>query len=84
MQINTDRDLVNWRGQPYDPMQDPIAPEIIEAYEAAQEQRRSTHECYRAAIDVWRRAYPEHTREYASKQAIEVVLRAKVSLRVDE
>jgi hypothetical protein len=39
--------------------------------------------CYKAAVDVWRETYPDQATEYASKQAVEIILRAKVSLRAE-
>ena len=43
----------------------------------------NTTECYHAAVEAWCRAHPDQARQYASQQAVEVVLRAKVSLRIE-
>jgi hypothetical protein len=67
-----------------DPTEDPAAPEAIAAFEQAQDAGRETREeCYQAAVDAWCRAHPDQARQYASQQAVEVVLKAKVSLRVE-
>ena len=68
----------------FDPVADPIAGDVIAAYENAEKARRSTYECYQAAVRVWRVAHPDHTLEYASQQAVEVVLKIKARLRVEE
>ena len=72
-----------WRRRSIDPTTDPVAPEVIAAFEEAQEAGLSTKDCYNAGVDVWRRIYPDQAPEYASKQAVEVILRAKVNLRVE-
>ena len=41
-------------------------------------------DCYRAGVDAWRRTHPDQSAEYAAKQAVAVILAAKVSLRVEE
>jgi hypothetical protein len=66
-----------------DPTTDPVAPDVIAAFEEAQETGVSTKDCYKAGVDVWRRTYPDQAPEYASKQAVDVILRAKASLRVE-
>jgi hypothetical protein len=66
-----------------DPTTDTVAPDVIAAFEEAQEAGLSTGECYKAGVDVWRRAYPDQTAAYASTQAVEIILKAKVSLRVE-
>jgi hypothetical protein len=72
-----------WRRSTVDPTEDPAAPESIAAFEQAQDAGMNTTECYQAAVEAWCRAHPDQARKYASKQAVEVVLRAKVSLRVE-
>jgi ferric-dicitrate binding protein FerR (iron transport regulator) len=70
--------MMVWRRPPDpDPHNDPAAPDVIAAYDAAVSARSSTQECYRAAVEAWRRAHPDHAAAYASKQAVEVVLAAK-------
>lgn len=65
-----------------DPTRDPIAGDVLAAFKTAEEAGQSTRDCYRACIDVWRRAYPDHAPGYAAMQAVEVILKARVSLRV--
>jgi hypothetical protein len=75
--------LGNWRRSTLDPTTDPIAGEVIAAFEVAQRAQLSTRACYQAAVDAWRDAYPDQAPHYASSRAIEVILRAKASLRVE-
>ena len=65
-----------------DPTTDPVAPRIIAAFEKAQAAGLTTSECYKAGVEVWRRAHPDQAVVYASQQAVEVILRAKTSLKV--
>jgi hypothetical protein len=37
----------------------------------------------RAGVAVWRRFHPDHTAQYASMQAVEVILKATVKLKVE-
>jgi hypothetical protein len=60
-----------------------VAGDVIAAFEAAVDAGLPTCACYKAAVDVWRDAYPDQATEYASKQAVEIILRAKVSLRAE-
>ena len=69
---------MGWRRSTVDPTEDPAALEAIAAFERAQEAGMETTECYQAAVEAWCRAHPDQ-----SQQAVEVVLRAKVSLRVE-
>jgi len=64
-------------------MADPIADDVIAAFEQAVEAGLETRECYQAGVNTWRRAHPDQAPQYASQQAVEVILRAKVSLRVE-
>jgi hypothetical protein len=70
----------------FDPAADPIARDVIAAFRRAQAARRSSCECYKAAVRVWRLAHPDQNPEYASKQAIAIVLkkRARFLLRTEE
>ena len=72
-----------WRRSSIDPTTDPVAPVVIAAFEIAQKAGHDTKDCYKAGVDVWRRAHPDQAAAYASQQAVEVILRAKVSLRVE-
>ena len=41
-------------------------------------------DCYRAGVEAWKPRHPDQSAEYAAKQAVAVILAAKVSLRVEE
>ena len=73
-----------WRDREINPMTDPAASAVLEAFDAAQAARLLPVTCYRAGVEAWRRAHPDQRREYAAKQAVAVILAAKVSLRVDD
>jgi len=65
-----------------DPATDSAARDVLAVYDAAVRRRMPSAECYRAAIDAWARAHPDQVRTYAARQALDVVLGAKVHLRV--
>ena len=65
-----------------DPIADRAATAVLAAYDAAAEARLSLVDCYRAGVKAWRRAHPDQRAEYASQQAVAVILAAKVSLRL--
>jgi hypothetical protein len=73
-----------WRGLVIDPMEDVAAPAVIDAFDAARRTGEASVDCYRAGVEAWRRAHPDQSAEYAAKQAVAVILAAKVSLRVEE
>ena len=73
----------NWRRSTADPTTDPSASAVIAAFERAKEAGLSTRDCYKAGVDVWREFHPDQTTEYAAMQAVEILLRTKVSLRVE-
>jgi len=73
-----------WRGWQSDPNTDEVAPAVLAAFDAAQRDGLPTADCYLAGVEVWRRAHPDQAPEYASKQAVDVIIGAKVSLRVPE
>ena len=73
-----------WHGWETDPTIDPAAPDVLAAYEAAWEARKSTAECYRAGVVAWREAHPDQKPAYAAQRAVAVILAAKVSLRIDD
>jgi hypothetical protein len=73
-----------WRGSVIDPMQDVAAPVVIDAFDAARRSGEASVDCYRAGVEAWRRTHPDQSAEYAAKQAVAVILAAKVSLRVEE
>ena len=63
---------------------DPAAVDVLTAYEAAQEARKSTAECYSAGVEAWRRVHQDQTLEYAAPRAVAVILAVKVSLRIPD
>jgi hypothetical protein len=73
-----------WRGSIIDPNKDAAAEAVIEAFDAARRTGAPSVDCYRAGVDAWRRIHPDQSVEYASKQAVAVILAAKVTLRVEE
>jgi hypothetical protein len=70
-----------WRGTEIDPACDPAAAEVLAAYDAADRANRGAVECYCAGVAAWRRAHPDQTPAYAARQAVAVILAARVSLR---
>jgi len=77
------RSAMVWGRSTIDANTDPAAPAVIAAFEAAERAGLSTRECYKAGVEVWRQVHPDHAATYAAQQAVEVILRAKVSLRVE-
>ena len=73
-----------WRGSTIDPNNDMAAEAVLEAFDDARKSGAPSVDCYRAGVDAWRRLHPDQSAEYASKQAVAVILAAKVSLRVEE
>ena len=73
-----------WQGSTIDPMRDVAAEAVLDAFEAARSAGLPSVSCYRAGVDAWRRVHRDHAAEYAAKQAVAVILAAKVSLRVDQ
>jgi len=73
-----------WRGSIIDPTRDVAAEGVLEAFDAARSDGLPSVDCYRAGVDAWRRTHPDQSAEYAAKQAVAVILAAKVSLRVEE
>jgi hypothetical protein len=71
-------------GELKDPAQDAAAGDVLAAFEAAQGNRLASVGCYRAAVNAWRRAHPDHTATYAAQQAVRIVLDVKASLRIEE
>lgn len=72
-----------WRGSTIDPTADVAAPAVLDAFDEARNAGLPSVECYRAGVEAWRRAHPDQSVEYAAKQAVAVIIAAKVSLRVD-
>jgi hypothetical protein len=73
-----------WRGSTIDPTSDIAAEAVLDAFEEAREEGRPTVECYRAGVAAWRRVHRDQSAEYAARQAVAVILAAKVSLRIEE
>ena len=72
-----------WRSAALDPTMDVAATAVLDAFDAARTAGRPAVECYRAGVEAWRQTHPDQSAEYAAKQAVAVILAAKVSLRVD-
>jgi hypothetical protein len=75
---------MTWRGSTIDPNTDIAATAVLNAFEAARVAGLPSVDCYRAGVEAWRRFHPDQSAEYAAKQAVAVILGAKVSLRIDE
>ncbi|HEX5454513.1 MAG TPA: hypothetical protein VFX06_12030 [Stellaceae bacterium] len=73
-----------WRGSTIDPTTDIAATVVLEAFEESRRAGLASVDCYRAGVEAWRRTHPDQSAEYAAKQAVAVILAAKVSLRVEE
>lgn len=73
-----------WRGSTIDPTMDIAADAVIEAFDTAREAGLTSVDCYRAGVDAWKQNHPDQSGEYAAKQAVAVILAAKVSLRIEE
>ena len=64
-----------------DPTADGAAPDVLAAYDTAERKGKAPVECYRAGVDAWIRTHPDQTRTYAARQALEVILEARVRMR---
>ena len=73
-----------WRGSAIDPRTDIAAPAVLRAFEEARNSGQPSVDCYRAGVEAWRRTHPDQSAEYSAKQAVAVILAAKVTLRVEE
>jgi hypothetical protein len=72
-----------WRSSTIDPTADVATDAVLDAFERARGAGLPSVECYRAGVEAWRRRHPDQSAEYAARQAVAVILAAKVSLRVD-
>ncbi len=72
------------RSSTVDPTVDVAAAAVLAAFDAARGAGLPSVECYRAGVEAWRRTHPDQSAEYAARQAVAVILAAKVNLRVDE
>jgi hypothetical protein len=70
-----------WTAWKADPTADSAARDVLAAYDAALRKGKPSVECYRAAVEVWVRAHPDQVRTYAARQALDVVLAARVQMR---
>ena len=70
-----------WTAWKADPTADSAARDVLAAYDAALRKGKPPVECYRAAVEVWVRAHPDQVRTYAARQALDVVLAARVRMR---
>jgi hypothetical protein len=52
---------------------------MIDAFNRATRQGRSTAECYRAAVGVWSAHHPDQVPDYAAQCAVRVILKARIS-----
>ena len=73
-----------WHGSTIDPTRDVAAGAVLDAFEEARGAGLPSVACYRAGVAAWRRIHRDHAAEYAARQAVAVILAAKVSLRVDQ
>ena len=67
-----------------DPTTDGAAAAVLAAFEAAQRDDLPSIDCYLAGVEAWRHAHPDQRPDYAARQAVAVILAAKVRLRVDD
>ena len=70
-----------WTAWKADPTADCAARDVLAAYDAALSKGKPPVECYRGAVEVWVRAHPDQVRTYAARQALDVVLAARVRIR---
>ena len=73
-----------WHGSTIDPTRDVAATAVLDAFDKARSAGLPSVACYRAGVEAWRRIHRDHAAEYAARQAVAVILAAKVSLRVDQ
>ena len=72
-----------WRSSTIDPTGDVAAGSVLAAFDSARAEGLPSVECYRAGVEAWRRTHPDQSAEYAARQAVAVILAAKVNLRVE-
>jgi hypothetical protein len=61
-----------------------VADAVLAAFNQARDAGKAPVDCYRAGVQAWRDRYPDQAPEYAAKQAVALILRANVKLRVEE
>jgi hypothetical protein len=57
---------------------------VLMAFNEARNAGKPSVDCYRAGVQAWRDRFPDQAPEYAAKQAVALILRANVKLRVEE
>jgi hypothetical protein len=57
---------------------------VLTAFNEARDAGKPSVDCYRAGVQAWRDRFPDQAPEYAAKQAVALILRANVKLRVEE
>jgi len=65
-----------------DPTADSVARDVLAAYDAAVRRGMPPTDCYQAAVAAWVRIHPDQVRTYAARQALDVVLGARVRLQM--
>lgn len=75
---------MSWNTGTIDPSASEAGAAALAAFEAARRAGRPSVECYRAAVNAWRRLHPDQAPEYAAKRAVSVVLGAHVKFRIEE
>jgi hypothetical protein len=65
-------------------IKDSAASAVLAAFEAARRDDLPQVDCYRAGVLAWRHAHPDQQPKYAAQKAVDVMLAARVSLRVDD
>ena len=73
-----------WPRYQLDPMLDCAAPDVLAAFEGAEQAGLPPVDCYRAGVNAWRRAHPDQSAAYAGKQAVAIILAVKIRLRVED
>ena len=58
--------------------------EVLSAYYEALAGGAKPADCYKAGVNVWRRAYPDHAPSMAARRAVSLILAATVTLRVPD
>ena len=74
---------VRRRAAEIDPTMDRATTDVIAAFDAAEKAGLPLVQFYRAGVEAWQGAHPDHRPEYAASKAVTVILAAKVSLRVE-
>jgi hypothetical protein len=73
---------MSWTNSPDD--LDVAAPDVLAAFRNARGGGLTAVQCYRAAVQAWRRHHPEQAPEYSAKRAVALILAHHVELKVRE